>query len=83
MTKQQLKQLISECIKELQFEGVGSINVHHKITLRNLQKDGWTVDGWHDRNNGQIKVIRTNPKTNKMEIGIVNRDGKFEIKKTI
>ena len=83
MTKQELKKLIAECIKELQSEGVGSINIHHRIKLKNLEKDGWSVDGWYDKNKGEIKVIRTNPKTNKMEMGVVNRDGNFEIKKTL
>ena len=83
MTKQELKELIIECITELQSEGIGSINVHHRIKLKNLEKDGWSVDGWHNKQKGEIKVIRTNPKTNKMEMGVVNRDGNFEIKKTI
>lgn len=83
MTKQELKELIIECITELQSEGVGSINIHHRIKLKNLEKDGWSVDGWYNKQKGEIKVIRTNPKTSKMEIGVVNRDGNFEIKKSI
>ena len=65
MTKQELKELIIECITELQSEGIGSINIHHRIKLKNLEKDGW-----HNKQKGEIKVIRTNPKTNKMESSI-------------
>ena len=81
MNKQELKKLIAECIKELQSEGRGVISVHHRFTLNKIKKDGWSVDSWNNREKGEIKVIRTNPKTNKMESGIVDRDGNFVIKK--
>lgn len=56
------------------------INVRHRIKLKNMKKDGWSVDGWDNKKEGKIKVIRTNPKTNKMETGIVDRKGNFTLK---
>lgn len=89
MTKNELKALIKDVIseantKELQKLGFSVvdesfINVHHRVKLSNLKKDGWGVDGWADKKNGVIKVIRTNPKNNKLETGIVDRKGNFTV----
>lgn len=81
MTKNELKQLIKETLSELNTES--KINVHHKVKLANLKKDGWNTDGWSDKQKGIIKVIRTNPKTDKIETGTIDRKGNFQIMKEV
>lgn len=89
MTKQQLKELIQECIKEIQSEGYGIVNKKHRFRLNLIKQDNekvkdskykWKVDDWEDRKEGLIRLIRTNPKTDRIQTGIVDRDGNFVIK---
>lgn len=89
MNKQELKQLIIESIKEFQLEGHGVINRKHRFRLNLIKQDNekikdskhrWKVDDWEDREQGLIRLIRTNPKTDRIQTGIIDRDGNFVIK---
>jgi hypothetical protein len=56
------------------------LNNKQRIKLKTeLIPRGWTVDGWHKKGEGSIKLLRTNPTTNKMEVGVLSRDNVFTI----
>jgi hypothetical protein len=51
-----------------------------RIKLKNeLIPNGWDVDGWYDRRVGSIKLLRTNPTTKKLQIGVLFKDNTFKI----
>ena len=66
-------------LKDLLFE---VLNNKQRFKIKNeLIPRGWSVDGWYKKEEKSVKLIRTNPTTNKMEVGILNRDNTFIIKK--
>ena len=66
-------------LEDLLFE---VLNSKQRFKIKNeLIPKGWTVDGWYKKDEGSVKLLRTNPTTNKMEVGILNRDNTFIIKK--
>jgi hypothetical protein len=56
------------------------LNNKQRIKLKtDLIPRGWTVDGWYKKEDKSVKLIRTNPTTNKIEIGVLSRDNVFTV----
>jgi hypothetical protein len=91
--KKLIQECINETLidssKEIQSEGYGIVNRKHRFRLNLIKQDNekikdskykWQIDGWEDREEGLIRLLRTNPKTEKIQTGIIDRDGNFVIK---
>lgn len=67
-------------LKQLLFE---VLNKKQRLKIKNdLIPKGWTVDGWYKKEEKSVKLIRTNPTTKNMEVGILSRDNVFTILKS-